>query len=673
MNAFERVFRTKALFHGTARSCLLWSSLASILLCLLLVDLYLVADLLVTRGEVALAPGEVEHYEALTGATEVEPAENVPQTRTPELGRTDQGLRATVWTMRDAVWVDGLAELTRRIPLLGTNYGALTLLLSAAAGIGLLRSLIMSRARSLAIETALDVATRTRQTLHRQTLRLGPSDLEDRNGEYALGLFTTEMEIIREWVYFFVSRIGRHPLEFLLLLALALTIHWLLALQCLIPLGACWYLVQRERHRFDSARRLARDRIDAQLKLLAEGLRKTRLVRGYAMEGFEHEHFQQHLHRFRDDEAQVERREGWSRWFIRMLALGCVTIVLYLVGSKVLLAPQDPGRLPFAAAILLLATFAAMYRPLQDLWDMRARRKEAGHAAEKVFRYINRIPEVSQAVGAKFLQPLAKSLTFENVTYSLSNRKRLLDRFDLRLRAGEVTALVSLDPLEARAAAYLLPRFIEPQSGRVLFDGEDTAWVTLESLRAETIYVGGTDPFFTGTVLENISCGHPNYSLQEVTEAAKQTRAHNFIVRLSQGYETPLGEHGERLDAGQGFRLGLARAILRNPALLIIEEPATPLDDDAKSLLDDVYHRITQSRTVIFLPARMSTLRRADRIVLIHRGKVEAVGTHAELIKTSPLYRHWEYTRFNEFRSLTGNSTDGSAMVLPHSGTVQAS
>jgi ABC-type multidrug transport system fused ATPase/permease subunit len=239
----------------------------------------------------------------------------------------------------------------------------------------------------------------------------------------------------------------------------------------------------------------------------------------------------------------------------------------------------------------------------------------------------------------------------ESVTYNLPDKRKLLDKLDLQLPAGDVTAIVSLDPLEARAIAYLLPRFIEPQSGRILFDGDDIAWVTLESLRAETIYVGGADPFFTGTVYENISGGDTQFSLSDVTDAAKITHAHNFIVRLAQGYETLLGEHGEQLDAGESFRLGLARAMLRKPALLIVEEPEAPLNEDTKTLLDDAYNRILRDRTVIFLPTRLSTLRRAQRIVLVHEGKVEGIGTHAALVQKSALYRHWEYMRYNQFRA----------------------
>lgn len=626
------------------------------LLCLLLVDLFLIANLLVNRGEVTISDERLSEYEQLTSTSDAAIAptdvDDTSPRRAADVVRADQGLRATVWAERHRHWAPALGWLCRHFPPLNNNFGAFASLIVVAVLLGLLRSLFLSRARTLAARTALDIVTRTRKTLHRQTLRLGPSDLQDRNSNLVYHLFTIEAETIFNWVNNQVARLSRHPFEIAVLLLLAVQVHWLLAIQCLIPLGVCWYLVDREKQRFQTTRRLAEDRSHLELKLLAEGLQKTRLVRGYGMEAFEHQQFEKYLDRFRDNRAILKRGETWSRWLTRMLIFFCLTIILGLVGSKVLLLPEDPSHLSFPAALLLLTTFAAMVRPLDNLRDLGLQRENAALAADKIFRYINEIPEVGQAVGAKFLQPLTKSLQFEAVTYGLPHANKLLNEFNLKLTAGESTALISFDPLEAQTAAYLLPRFIEPQSGRILFDGEDTAWVTLESLRAETIYVGGADPFFTGTVSENISCGNADYSFQDITEAAKKTHAHNFILRLPQGYETVLGEHGEQPAPGEGFRLGLARAVLRNPALIIIEEPNSPLDEDTKPLLEDAYNRMQEGRTLIFLPSRLATLRRADRIVLINRGKVEAIGTHSNLLKTSPLYRHWEYIRFNEYRSL---------------------
>ena len=280
-----------------------------------------------------------------------------------------------------------------------------------------------------------------------------------------------------------------------------------------------------------------------------------------------------------------------------------------------------------------------------------------------MYRYLNEIPEVGQSVGARFLEPIQKSLEFKNVTYR-HGKRTILDGVNLKVDAGMTTAFIrgSLDvsdstiafnEIERLALVSMVPRFLEPSEGKILIDGEDTAWATLESLRTETLLVTANHSTFTGTVLENISGNDERYTLSHVTEAAKSSHAHNFVQKLPQGYETVIGEHGEQLKESEAFRLSLARAILRNPAMLIIEEPTGEMTDDEKSLVDDACRRASEKRTVLVLANRLSTLRNADRIVMLNRGQVEAMGTHESLVKKSPLYQHWEYIKFNEFRRNT--------------------
>jgi ABC-type multidrug transport system fused ATPase/permease subunit len=595
----------------------------------------LTADLLTMRGRIHLTAGELDRASKVAGS------------RMPIGETANKGLFPTVWWSQEKLWGPALSVAYRRIEWLRKDHSALMLLVLTVVGLGILRGLLLSRARRTSVEAGWNIVSSLRRHVHRQRLRLGPGDLEDADGQQVLSLFTREMDRLRDGIVIWLLRMARCPFEIFVLIGLALLIDWLVALQCLIPVAGCWYLVQREHERFEAARKTANARTDSELRLLAESLQKTRIVRGYGMENFEHEQFQLHMDRFTRDAMAVNKRERWSRRTCRLLAALCAGVVLFLVGSRIL---QSPDALSFTSAMLILTALTCLHPPMRELWHLSEHRADASLAADRIYRYLDRIPEVGQAVGAKFLEPLTKSLEFESVRYSLPNRKNILNGFDLRLPAGKAYALVSLDPLEALAAAYLLPRFVEPHGGRVLYDGEDIAWVTLESLRLETVYVGGTDPFFTGTVRENICCGANTYSSQQVTDAAKQTHAHNFVLKLPQGYETVLGEHGEQLDAGQGFRLGLARAMLRNPALMIVSEPETTLDDDTKTMLDDTYNRICTNRTVLFLPTRLSTVRRCEQVVLIHQGKVSAIGPHAELLKTSPLYRHWDYMHFNHFR-----------------------
>ena len=432
-----------------------------------------------------------------------------------------------------------------------------------------------------------------------------------------------------------------------MLLVLALSINWLATFQCLIPLAFCWYLVHKQNARTQLANRQTQSRAEEELRLLSECLQKTRLVRGYNMEKFEMEQFQSNLDRLRERRLQDQKER--TRLPLDQPGRGHdLREHRGRIGGPQNFAdrPASRSRRPSCCWPSLCGCISRW----KNCGSLTAIRNDATLAADRIYRYFDKIPAVGQAVGAKFLQPLSKMLTFDSVSYALPNRKLVLDELDLRIAAGSTVSIVSLDDMEPRALAYLLPRFIEPQKGRVLFDGEDIAWVTLESLRAETIFVGAADPFFTGTVRENICCGNNEYSMQDATAAAKQAHANKFILDLPQGYETVLGEHGEQLDVGQGFRLGLARAILRNPAVMIIEEPGETLDNDTKTMLDDTYSRITRGRTTIFLPTRLSTVRRTDLVVLLHRGKVVAVGSHAEVVKSSEAYRHWEYLRYNAFR-----------------------
>ena len=352
-------------------------------------------------------------------------------------------------------------------------------------------------------------------------MRLGPSDLLDLSGDRVLQLFTTETERVREGIELSVYRIGRHPLRLALLICMALAMQWLVTLQCIIPLIACWLLLHRESLRRSLAAKSAADQTGRDLRQLADPLRKTRIVRGYGMEEFEQAHFESDLARYQDHVSREARGERNTRAVSRVIVATCVALLAFVLGTKVLAAPSE---LSPAAAIFLAMAFAALARPAEMLWELRRDRSAAALAADAIYRYLDQVPPVGQAVGAKFLQPLNRTIRFENVSYGVEGRK-LLNQLSFELPAGERIAIISLEPLSGRALVNLLPRFIEPQRGRVLFDGEDIAWATLESLRAETALVTA-DACLAGTVRENITAGRPDAPMQQVTDAAKNgTRA----------------------------------------------------------------------------------------------------------------------------------------------------
>lgn len=641
---FDRVFSPRQMFQGKAFTAMVGVWGASLLSIFMLLIAYLVIDLALVVGEGGTIAVATTDYEAFFGPLAI------TEGNASETIRIAPGFEQVAWRNRFQPWGRGLALLERSCirghQSISTSMTSLILVFLGGL-IWLLRRGILDWANRQRTRVELEVAGQLRSHLHRQVLRLGPADLERQDARPVLDLFTQDVGQVRKALSRWLTAAAEVPAQVLLFSLLALSIHPTMMFYCGVPLILYWGVQEQYRLEVAAAQELAVAHSHDELRLLSESLTRSRLVSGYGMEQAAQEHFRKYLDRYQKEASRVDRRWKWSTVLVGSVVAICGLVVLVITVVK-LTSPADQYSL--AAALTQAACFVGISKAFRRWRESEQIREDAVPAAMRIFRYLDRIPEVGQAVGAKFLQPLTRSLDFMDVSYTSPDKTLLLDQFTCSITAMRQVALISTDPRAALALASMLPRFIDPQKGQVMIDGEDIAWVTLESLRAETIYAGGPDVAFTGTVYENIVAGYPNSNLADVTEAAKIAHAQHFIQRLPQGYETVIGEHGEALDPGQAFRLALARAVLRNPALLIIEEPTQALDENTKAMIDDAYQRITMKRSVIFLPNRLATLKRCDEIILLHQGRIEARGTHAQLVKSSQLYRHWEYVRFNEFR-----------------------
>ena len=272
-----------------------------------------------------------------------------------------------------------------------------------------------------------------------------------------------------------------------------------------------------------------------------------------------------------------------------------------------------------------------------------------------LFAFLDRTGSVGQGVEAEFLPALANKLDFDNVTLTEPGTERkLLRGLSLTIEAGQRIALVGPEDMEKHALVYLLPRFLDPTSGEIRIDRKNLRWVTLDSLRAQIAMVLQHNLVFNDTVANNIGCGDKSYPLPKIIEAAKLAHAHQFIQKLPQGYETAIGDMGFPLKNGEMFRIALARAILRDPAIVVIEEPFQPMDEATKAVVDDTFARFLPGRTVIFLPHRLSTIRGCDCVFLLHQGKHRGIRRppRAACRREASLYRHLQYLEFNEFASL---------------------
>jgi ABC-type multidrug transport system fused ATPase/permease subunit len=333
--------------------------------------------------------------------------------------------------------------------------------------------------------------------------------------------------------------------------------------------------------------------------------------------------------------------------FLSVCVVGGAALALLLIGINVF---RDPPGMTIGATVVLGSSLLVAFFPARRLSRLRAALPLAERAATAIFAYLDREPAFAEVAGASPVGRVREKVDLESVMLADRQGRKLLDRVSLTIHAGSKTAIVASNSTVPIALAGLLARFYDPAAGQILFDGQDIRRATLQSVRQQATVVTGEAQLFSGTVSENIACGEDRFTQLQITDAAKQARAYNFIQQLPQGFSTIVGPQGHRLDAGQAFRIALSRVALRDPSVVVIQEPRGTLDRDVEGHIDEALRRMAQDRAVVLLPTRLDTLRSADRVVLLHQGEVVGEGTHPELIQSSELYRHLTYVRFNPYR-----------------------
>jgi subfamily B ATP-binding cassette protein MsbA len=309
----------------------------------------------------------------------------------------------------------------------------------------------------------------------------------------------------------------------------------------------------------------------------------------------------------------------------------------------------------FGAFIILLFK---LYDPVRKFAYFYNSFQQAMGASMSIFSYFDAKDDVKERPHAAAMRPFSSSIQFENVGFSYSTEvgeHQILHNIDLELRIGEVLALVGPSGAGKSTLANLIPRFFDVTSGRILIDGRDLRELTLASLRRQVAQVTQETILFNDTVRNNIAYGQPEVHLKMVVQAAQNALAHDFILRLPQGYDTIIGEKGYRLSGGEKQRLAIARAILKNAPVLILDEATSALDAESESLVQAALANLMENRTVLVIAHRLGTIRRANRIAVLEDGRITAIGSHDELLATSPTYQRLYQLQFMEVPEIQGS------------------
>jgi ATP-binding cassette subfamily B protein len=498
--------------------------------------------------------------------------------------------------------------------------------------------------RDMAARAVVEATTRLRRAVYHHTFRLGTLAFRALGPTEAVTVFTRHVEAVHEALFTYLTVYFREPIRFGLILLFALCVNVPLALAFLSFALIVWLLGGQLASYFRHRGRQATNQAGERLTIMRESIMLMRLVKCYLMEQFNQARVERQLARYGKVQLVRHRGEAIYQPLLMLFGFLCALILLYFAGVNVLTA-----QLGVAGVVALATALVSLYRPLERWLESRRFLRRGRESAAQLFKFLERRGEVGQVVGAEFVPPLSKQIEFDNVSLrEPGGHRMLLEEVTLTIKSGQKVGLIGADDLEKHALVYLIPRLLDPTTGEIRIDQHNLRWVTLDSLRVQIAVVLQHNLVFHDTVANNIGCGDSAYTLPQIIEAAKVAHAHSFIQKLPQGYETPIGELGHSLTVSEQFRIALARAVLRDPALLVIEEPEAALDEDTKSLLDDTLARVLPNRTAIFLPHRISTIRSCDQVFLLHKGRIVATGVHKELLSSNPLYRHLHYLEFNE-------------------------
>jgi len=482
-------------------------------------------------------------------------------------------------------------------------------------------------------QIGLRVTTDIRNDLY--SVLLGQSSrfhAEHPSGEL-ISRIVNDVGMIQTVVSYRVIDLVQQSLTLAFLVALLLSTHLQLALICLILTPMFVFPIIRFGKGMRKSSHRSQERMADLANLVAESVRGHRVVKAFNMEEFEYDRFKEVTRRHLRINLWAQFLSTLSSPVVESLGVIGMAAMLVYAGKQI-----RAGELSASLFVAFLVNLIWMYEPVRKLNKVNLVLQQSLAAAGRVYDVMEIPSEIEEKPDALELLGVEQGIVFDKVSFAY-DAPRVLHEVDLTIRKGETVALVGPSGAGKSTLINLLPRFFDPDAGRVTIDGIDMRDVTLDSLHTVIGMVTQVTVLFDDTIRNNIAYGRREMPLVMIREAAAAAYADKFIMEMPDGYETVIGESGLRLSSGQRQRLAIARALLKNAPMLILDEATSHLDSESEYLIQKALHNLMQGRTTLVIAHRLSTVMKADRIVVLDDGRIVEGGAHDELLKMEGLYR----------------------------------
>ena len=474
---------------------------------------------------------------------------------------------------------------------------------------------------------------RMRNDLFNKVMEMNPGYFSEQRKGDLMSRITQDVMVVQYSITNTLQVIFRDPLLIIGYVVYMLMVSWQLSLFAILFLPVVAVLIGSIVKRLRHPALKGQERMGDMVSILDESLSGIKVIKSYNATNYIRRKFMEFNAQFSRLMLSMAKRQQLASPMSEALGLTAVSVLIVFGGSLVM-----SGSLTAGGFVGFIAVFSQITRPVRSFIDQFANVNQGIAAGERIFEVLDSQPEIQDKPDAKVLDGLHDKIEFRDVHFSYDSTKEVINGISFDIKRGQTVALVGPSGGGKSTLSELIPRFYDPTSGDILIDGVSIKEYTQDSLRAHMSIVAQDTILFNDTIENNIAMGRQGATHEEIMQAARVANAHDFIMECPAGYETNIGDRGAKLSGGQRQRLSIARAVLKNPEILILDEATSALDTESEKLVQEALNSLLEGRTSIVIAHRLSTIHNADKIIVIDKGKIAEQGTHAELMARNGIY-----------------------------------